>query len=250
METIKQISERRKRLEEFAKNDLATKLIAEANKKISCGPKCAENETKDDLKNKYNSAQKKANEAPRTLFNARRNYYTYAFGKQYYDDYREKSIKKTVEELTGKLKRNHSEFMRVITNNLDSYKVSVTYFKNMVDIFQKYETDNKNMLSKLGSKVNEYNLNARRVDYEEDEIVNMKFYLYVSIIIYFISFAFFIVMFLMMKLYTDPRNMMVFVFAVILPFLIPFSLQYFFKILEYTTKNSTNYNVYLNGSEM
>ena len=86
-------------------------------------------------------------------------------------------------------------------NNLDSYKVSVTYFKNMVDIFQKYETDNKNMLSKLDSKVNEYNLNARRVDYEEDEIVNMKFYLYVSIIIYFISFGFFIVMFLMMKLY-------------------------------------------------
>jgi len=250
MNTIKQISERRKRLEEFSKNDLATKLIAEANKKISCGPKCAENETKDDLKNKYNTAQKNATDAPGSLFNARRNYYTYAFGKQYYDNYREKSIKKTVDTLSDKLKGNHIEFMRVINNNLDSYRVSVTYYKNMVDIFQKYDTDNKNIISKLGSKVNEYNLNARRVDYEEDEIINMKFYLYVSIIIYFITFAIFIVMFLMLKLYTDPTNLKVFVFAVILPFLIPFSLQYIFKFLEYSKENSTNYNVYLNGSEM
>lgn len=241
---------RRQRLEDFAKNDLANKLIEQANKNASCGRDCFENQTKNNLKNKYRSAAENLKKAPNDLFNARRNYFTYAFGQNYYDNYRERQIKGIVNKLSEKLKANHNDFIRVISNNLDSYKVSVTYYKNMLDLFDKYQKDGENMHLKLQAKQNDYNLNARRVDYEQNEIDRMRFYLFFCIIIYFVCFGIFIVLFLYFKLYSDPRNLIVFVISIIFPFLVPLSLHFIFKTSDYVKENGTNFNVYLNGSEM
>jgi hypothetical protein len=241
---------RKERLEKFAKFDLANTLIEQANKAALCDSNCMKTKNKGDLKTTYDNAQKDLESAPLNLISARRNYFVYSFGQQYYDDFREKKIKATVDELGDKLTSNHVEFMKMINNNLNSYDVSSIYFKNMIEIYERYSSDIDKLKSKIRKQDNEYNLNARRVNYEDDEITRMNFWVYASIICYFVCLAIFIAMFLGMKLYRDKSNFVIFSLAIIFPFIIPFSLQLFYKTSEYVDSNSTNFNVYLNGSTM
>ena len=132
---------RKERLEKFAKFDLANTLIEQANKAALCDSNCMKTKNKGDLKTTYDNAQKDLESAPLNLISARRNYFIYSFGQQYYGNFREKKIKATVDELGDKLTANNVEFMRMINNNLDSYDVASIYLKNMVEIYERYSSD-------------------------------------------------------------------------------------------------------------
>ena len=241
---------RKERLEKFIKNDLANTLIEQANKAAICDSKCMQEKGKQGLKARYDSAQKDLESAPLNLISARRNYFVYAFGQEYYDDFREKKIQKMVDELGDKLKANHNEFMKVINNNIDSYTTSSIYLKNMLEMQEKYSADINKVEMNTVKQDNEYNLNTRRVNYEDDEIMRMKFWLYVSTICYFVCLVIFIFMFLGMKLYSDKINFTAFSLAIIFPFVVPFSLQIIYGVSDYIGEKKFNNNVYLNGSTM
>ena len=241
---------RKERLEKFAKFDLANLLIEQANKSALCDSNCMKSKNKQDLKTKYDNAQNELESAPLNLISARRNYFKNSFGQEYYDDFREKKIQTTVNDLGEKLTANHSEFMKVINNNIDSYGAASTYFKNMVEIYEKYSSDIDKLKLNVLKQDNDFNLNVRRVNYEDDEITRMNFWLYVSIICYFVCLVIFIAMFLVMKLYQDKTNIAIFSLGVIFPFIIPFSLQLFYKTSNAIDDNSANLNVYLNGTTM
>lgn len=241
---------RRERLEKFAKFDLANQLIEQANKASLCDSNCMKNRNSQGLKQKFDEAANNVISAPTNLNTARKNYYVYAFGQQKYDDFRENQVKTSVDTLAQKLTGNHNEFIKVITNNIDSYNTSVVYYKNMLDIFAKFDNDNKNIAVQIDDQLNTSNLNARRVNYEADEIERMNFYHFISLICYFFCFAIFVAIFLFMRLFTDKRNLIIFVVAILYPFFVPLSLPYFFKTETYVEENGTNFNVYLKGSTM
>lgn len=241
---------RRERLEKFAKFDLANQLIEQANKASVCDANCMKNRNSQGLQQKFEAAEKNVINAPTNLNTARRNYFVYSFGKAHYDSYKEKQVKTSVDTLAQKLTANHKEFTNVINNNIDSYSVSSIYYKNMLDIFAKYDNDNKNIAVQIDDQRNTSNLNARRIDYESDEIERMNSYHSISLICYFFFFAIFVAIFLFMRLFTDKRNLIIFAVAILYPFLVPFSLPYFFETENYIEDNSTNFNVYLKGATM
>lgn len=241
---------RRERLEKFAKFDLANQLIEQANKASVCDSNCMKNRNSQNLKQKYDEAENNLKTAPTNLNTARKNYYIYSFGQEKYDKFRENQIKEQVDILSSKLTANHNEFAKVITNNIDRYGTSFIYYKNMLDIFSKYDNDNKNIAVQIDDQRNAYDLNTRRVNYESDEIKRMNFYHFISLICYLFFFSIFVAIFLFMKLFTNKRNLIVFVVAILYPFMVPLSLPYFFKTEEYIEKNGTNFNVYLKGATM
>ena len=241
---------RRERLDKFAKFDLANQLIEQANKSSVCDANCMKNRNSQNLKQKFDEAENNVKNAPTNLNNARRNYYIYSFGQVKYDNFREKQVKEQVDTLSNKLTANHSEFAKVINNNIDRYGTSSIYYKNMLDIFEKYVNDNQNIAVQIDDQENKYNLNTRRVSYESEEIERMNFYYLISLICYFFFFAIFVAIFLFMRLFTNKSNLVLFVVAILYPFLISLSLPYIFKTDDYIQENGTNFNVYLKGATM
>ena len=120
----------------------------------------------------------------------------------------------------------------------------------MLEMQEKYSADINKVEMNTVKQDNEYNLNTRRVNYEDDEIMRMKFWLYVSTICYFVCLVIFIFMFLGMKLYSDKINFTAFSLAIIFPFVVPFSLQIIYGVSDYIGEKKFNNNVYLNGSTM
>ena len=240
----------RERLKKFASFDLANKLIEQANKSAQCDAECMKEKEKGDFKLQYDNAQTALNVAPDNLRNARRNYYVYSYGEKAYDDYRETEIKKLIDKLSKKLTANHTEFITTIKANLDSYEISTIYYKNMLDMYKQYKGNFNEMSDNLEENRKSFQLNARRVDYEEDELVRMNFYVFVAIICYFLCFIVVVAMGLFFKLFRTKESLLIFAFAIFYPFIIPIVLRFIYKGIEYLGTTGANTNVYLNGSTM
>lgn len=242
---------RRERLQNFAKKDLANKIISDANKIIkSCDTDCMKQNNKQELKNRFLNAKKALNEAPYNLKSAKRNFYVYSYGQNRYNQIKEREIKKKIDELAKNLTVNHNEFMDMIDTSLKSYDDSVIYYNNMVDMYEKYNEYNEKALVGIDNKKNSYFLNARRVDYENEELDKIKIWYNISLIIYFLILATYIFSFIWFGLYNNKTNLTALILFCVFPFLIPFILYFLLQTTTTFSEDVKNLNVYFNGSKM
>lgn len=93
-------------------------LIKKSNEQTACGPDCQKQKKIRDLKTKYESAKKNITKGPENLAEARKNYFVYAFGDKYNNDFNEKLYTKEANDKVKMMEKQHSENVKVIQKEL------------------------------------------------------------------------------------------------------------------------------------
>ena len=112
--------------------DKVNDMVAHAHKNIVCGTECKKSKKKAELKKIYNNAINNNKMAPEELETAKKNYFEYSKGKDFYQnmmekEYDEKRIKFINQYLNKRLEKTTE-----IETLIENYKVS-NYYNNNVN---------------------------------------------------------------------------------------------------------------------
>ncbi len=224
-------------------------VIQQANKQTNCGPDCQREKKIEDLKGKYNKAKNNLENGPENLAEARKNYFTYAFGNKYFNDFNEKEFTEKSNKLVKNMKEQHSDDVNEINDLLDNYKGLYTSKQNTIDLLSKYKKENKELEKDTDDYVKIAETNDRRVFYENQEINKLKKYNSILSIIYWVTFALLIVIIIYNGYYSNFKLLKV----VVLFFIFPHSFNLIFNLLSKVGRfiyKRLPRNVYLNTKNM
>lgn len=227
MTTIDSITNNLK--EEGLSPDVINNLMTQMNNLIRCGPTCQKNNKIDELKKKYEKAQEEVHSAPERLNNARKNYYEYAYGDNYYQEYEGKKGLEKAKKMKKKIKQRAKEQMEeledTIKNNI-ALKKSEKHLRTLLD---KLNVSNASMTNNMDKKISIAKTSDRKVYYENEEIENMQFYKNILRNIYRFLMAVYVFLFFYRKKYQNKKDIIVILFFFISPYIIDYGVRIFLR---------------------
>jgi len=152
-------------------------VLDQMNTEKSCGKECQRNRKIAELKTNYDNllSMTKNKEAER-LKDARKQYFTYAFGKQYYDNQERKILEKDVQEQIKKLKAKHDELQMTIREQEKERIDNEVALGRMKQLHGKYVESNDEMLGSMDKQEATVETSHRRVYYTVQKINRINFY--------------------------------------------------------------------------
>jgi flagellar biosynthesis protein FliQ len=145
-------------------------LLDAAAQSIRCGPECQKQKKRDELKNKYETAKTNLALAEPEYEIAKKNYYTYTYGKDDYDEFQESEYIKEAEEGARLYKNSYDEEISKIKLQLETYNGLLINFGNVADLYKKYKKENSKLFKKLKNITNDILTNQRKTYYKDQEI--------------------------------------------------------------------------------
>jgi hypothetical protein len=195
-------------------------FIESANNAISCNSECQKKKAAQQLKDKLDVAQSNLLLAEPQFENAKKNYYTYVSGQTSYNESIQQQLNEQAELFVKSFKDNYYSETAKIRTELDSLKGLEINYKNVVDLYEQYKTENENLFNELKEESNDVLTNDRKTYYENQQIdgLNTIYYyvlwiIYTIIVICFSVFSF---------IYPSTFNFKVRVFLLILFLILPF----------------------------
>jgi len=162
-------------------------FLDSAQKTISCGPKCQSLKTAEDLKNKYNKSQSNLILAEPQYQVSKRNYYTYVSGENGYTEMIENEMNTKADDMIVKFNEITDDEISKINSQIQTYDGLFVNFRNVLDLYKQYNTENINLHKQLKDDVHNVLTNDRKTYYEDQENENLnKYYYYILLIIYVI----------------------------------------------------------------
>jgi hypothetical protein len=194
-------------------------LIDFANNAISCDSECQKQKTANELKNKYDEAQRNLVLAEPQYNLAKKNYYTYVSGKGAYNEMIEDELNKKagllVDEFNGMINTEKNK----IHNQIESYNGLFINYRNIIDLLRKYVKENIALHKMLKNNTNDALTNDRKTYYEDQQNDSLNSYFYVFFFIYVIVVICLIIFFIFYPSQTSIRyRFIVSLFFIILPF--------------------------------
>lgn len=192
-----------------------------ASKQIMCDSECQKLKEAEDLKNKYLNAKSNLLLAEPQYENAKKTYYTFVSGENGYNDMLEKELDEKANIIISKYKDSFKNDLDNAKLQIDTYN-GVTYnVNNIIELHDKYKTDNKRLFKSLKKNTNDVLTNERQTYYEDQEINTLSsFYYYILLIIYIIVVGFFIFFSLTRQSQTSFRTKLILIILFcILPFI-------------------------------
>lgn len=155
--------------------------IAQVN---ACDTNCQRNLKIAELKNTFEQAKGMKNNAGDNLRNARKNYYTYAFGEKYYTEEEEKILEKTAENHIKKIKETHNTLKKQIKEEEAEKKENDIALHNMHELLDKFNISNEEILDNVDDQERVLETSQRKIYYTNKRLdfVN-SIYWYISWII-------------------------------------------------------------------
>ena len=225
------------------------KLIKKTNEQTTCGPDCLKEKKITELKSKYDNEKTDISKGPENLAEARKNYFVYAFGDKYNNNFNEKLYTKEAGVKVTEMKKQHANNIKEISNVLNDYESAYVYKSNMGDLSQKYEEENKTLKGEIDDNMKEVTTNDRKVFYENQQIENIKYYKYLIKIVYWVTLVLYTIVFIYDGFYKRVKMDMMLILLYIYPYVIDRivgKIIYLIGILQqYIPKN-----VYLSSSNM
>ena len=196
-------------------------FLDSAQKTISCGPECQRQKTREDLKNKFTTAQSNLILAEPQYQVAKRNYYTYVSGQNGYDEMIENELNSKVDSMIEKFKEITDDEISKIKSQIQTYDGLLVNFRNIVDLYKQYKTENVKLYKQLKDETNDVLTNNRKTFYEDQENENLNnYYYYILLIIYLIVVICLIVFSLIYPSQTSLKSRIILILLfVILPFI-------------------------------
>jgi hypothetical protein len=204
------------------------------NETVSCGEgtECFKQKKIESLKENYLEKKRNIEVAPVELKEARKEYYIYSFGEQYYND---KEGEILSEEGNNKLetitKNINSEFNQLDAMN-NSYLNLFNYTKSLKNLFDNIKDENDNLKEKIQEKLDTAFTTKRKVYYEDIEIDKNEFYINLLKFLYFILIITYIFLSIYYKKFK--RNNIIFIFSIIIfPYISMFIMTNLLKQIHY-----------------
>ena len=230
-------------------SNMLNTVIQQANKQTNCGPDCLREKKIEDLKGKYNQAKNNLQNGPENLAEARKNYFTYAFGNKYFNDFNEKEFTRKSNLIVKKLKEEHANNIKEIDDLLNNYNGLYISKQNTDDLINKYQTENQELENQSDDFIKKSETNDRRVFYENQEISKLKKYKYILSVIYWVVFALLIVIIIYNRYYSNLKLLGV----IVLFFIFPHSFNLIFNLISRIGRfiyKRLPRNVFLNSKNM
>ena len=179
------------------------KLIKKANTSVMCGPgsDCYKNQEIKRLKKIYENKQTNKQTAPEQLDSARKNYYTYAFGKPGYIEKETEILTRRVDKIIEKKTATHERSIDEINLFIQSYDSAVSYKKNLLLYLSKMYNENIELSQEIKDSIASLKTSDRKVWYEDDQIKTVDLWVTVLTSLYWLVFAIFLGLFLWNKMW-------------------------------------------------
>lgn len=170
-------------------------FIEQAREKLLCDANCQKNKNTQDLENIYLKAQSNIYTAPAQLEEARKNYFIYTKGQVGYEEMEEEILEKKISVLRQQLeKRNETEITQ-LEQDINSYTNIYSNYRNLLDLYIKYKTENAKYKKELEDKESNIITNDRKTYYENQGIETLQFiYSYFFLFIYGIFVIIYIIL--------------------------------------------------------
>ena len=146
----------------------------------ACGPECQREKKIDELKREYESILRQQNrdqdEESKRVRDARKNYFTYAFGERYYDEYERKLSEEDADKHDNNFKAIHEELKRDILKQESEKRENKMAINRMKQLLKKVNVSNENMLDSLDNTESTVETSNRRVYYTMKKLDRVDFY--------------------------------------------------------------------------
>jgi hypothetical protein len=156
-------------------NMLLNELLTQVTSAQECGDECKRRNKIEELKAKYESAKEVEEGGSYTLAQARKNYYTYAFGETYYKSMEEKVLRKKADEEAIKLQtlinNEQTDQLKLKDANIDKQQ-QVSYY---MDYLKNIQKNNKGLRTAVNKEENQTHMANRMVYYQTQRAKAFKF---------------------------------------------------------------------------
>jgi len=220
-------------------------FLQEASENLTCNEECRKKRETEKLKQNYKNAKTNLVTAPYQVEVAEEKYVTFTEGTTAYNELLDKKLHKQASLISHAFKENFEEMTQKIKSQIETYVSIFINFKNVVDLYIKYKTENIKLERDLKDSTNDILTNERKTFYEDQQIDVLKFYYYyVLLIIYCICvICFFVFNFLFPSKSSWKVRLAAFIGLNILPFISQWILGGIIYIL-YEIYNLLPKNVY------
>lgn len=220
-------------------------FLDSATKQITCNSNCQRNRASKKLKKSYLTAETNLNLAEPKYQLAKQKYYTYAYGQSGYDEIIEKELNEKADLFIGEFKENYETEKNKIITQLETYDGLLINFKNIVDLYEQYKSDNIKLFKEFKEGTNDILTNERKTYYEEQEndVLNVYYYYFLLLIYSLIVISFCVFSLIYPSSFNWKIRFFIALIFVILPFISTWLLGMVIKFL-YWLFNLLPKNVY------
>ena len=200
--------------------DKFNNMIDQATQAVSCGSDCQNQQTSEELKQKYLNAQTNLATAPNNVYVARKNYIVYEEGLPAYDELIYSELTQKAESLSSYYQTNFTDEYENINFNINTYSGLLINLINVFDLYLKYKKENIELFKQLKDETSDILTNDRKTYYQDQGINNLNFYYhYFFLLIYIIVVLSYVVYNFM---YTSQLSIIVRGVILVLMILLPF----------------------------
>ena len=168
-------------------------LLDQARESISCDSACQHRKTAQELKNKYMHAIQQEKTLPEDIRKTQKEFIVFTKGQNVYNDILHEQLKNKVHKINETILDNFNKDGKKITTDINSYNVLLLNYKNVLDLYKTYKSENKELKKKIKEEGNDILTNERKTYYEDQGYTTLNTFHYVLSIIYIITLMVFFI---------------------------------------------------------
>ena len=147
--------------------DKINDMMTHAHKNVVCGTECKRKKKENELKKIYNDAKSNNDSAPEELEQAKKNYYIYTKGKDFYQNLLDKELDEKRDNLLSTHLKKRKDKTDEIETIIENYNISDYYNKNVDDYLEEQINEYDELKSEKENTIGKSLTNDRRTHYSE-----------------------------------------------------------------------------------
>jgi len=153
-------------------------FISKATDAIMCNSDCQKSRQADQLKQTFLDSQANVAFAPGKLQVAEKNYITFTQGTPAYNELIDTQLQQEAQKIADLFTENFNNSSQNISTQIDTYNSLILNYKNVLELYLKYTSENIKLFKELKDETNDVLTNDRKTYYQDQQIDSLKFYYY------------------------------------------------------------------------
>lgn len=223
-----------------------SKLLNTALETITSNPAYQKQQITSELQQNLNNAQYNAQTAPLQLQNAKKYYYVYTKGRQYYNGMLEKELEGAASKITQQLTNKFNEEVQIAKTMNSYFNMNEINSENTVELYEDYVKKNTEMREIIKASRGDVLTNDRKTYYETEALNQLKTVQTVMQYIYwFLLVTFIVSIFISSSNLSRKQQIGLVIFFILYPFVINKIVMSVYNYYTDTFIKNTDTNVYL-----
>lgn len=165
-------------------------------------------------------------------------------GEEFYYQLKDTEYKNMSNKVIDKVKEIYTKENNIKLSISENYKRKVNYYHFLEDYLNIYKEKNEQLRKDIDKLLNEKNIDARKTYYEDNETEKIDSYTEFFIYFYYSVFAVYTYIFISQRVYTNNKQILLYVFFLFFPYLMYYYFIHYIKIVVDFINKNTPRNVY------